>query len=211
VCVDYADFLERTLATWADGLDDLLVVTTTGDRITLDLCASRRVRVYATDAFYRNGATFNKAGALDDGVRVLGASDWLLSFDADILPPADWRSRVEASTRSPGHLYSVKRVHEDGRPVNDAYWEVPGYFHLFHTSDPVLQVRPLFGDWQNASGYDTAFCWRWHPSKWRFLRFTVTHLGDVGQHWCGRGNVAGMAALRKRRLKRGAWMNERLR
>ena len=97
----------------------------------------------------------------------------------------------------------------DGRPVQDC--ELGGFFQLFHATDPALTVRPLFGSWHNASGYDSAFLERWPESHRTILPLTVTHLGRTGIHWCGRDNRAGMGAMQAERREQGGWRHERLR
>lgn len=208
-CVDYADFLERTLPAWTAGLDDTLVVTAPRDHATLELCARHGVRTHATDVFFAYGASFNKGGALDEGVTVLAPVDWLLIFDADCLPPPSWRDQLEAAPPVPGHIYGGGRTDEDGTPMS-LVGLVLGFLQLFHVTDPAMQERPLFGDWSSAAAYDVVFAERWPRALWRRVPFTVVHLGESNVHWCGRGNAAGMAQLRANR-KRHGWQHERLR
>lgn len=211
VSVDYADYLEQTLPRWAGHFDRLVVVTTARDAQTRALCARTDVESHTTDAFYKPGAVFNKSGALDEGVAVLDPAEWLLVFDADILPPEGWREQLDHASLSPGHLYYVPRQDHHGQTLPDpARIELAGFFILFHMSDPVLRTRPLFGDWHNASGYDTVFSQRWRPDKWRRLPFTVTHLGDTRRHWCGRDNAAGMREIAERREQLRSFRHERL-
>jgi glycosyltransferase involved in cell wall biosynthesis len=212
VCVDYGDYLEQTLPAWAADLDRLVVVTAAGDRATLAACARFGVRAHVTDAFYRFGAAFNKGGALDEGLAALDAPEWVLLFDADIAAPEGWRAKLDLAALSPGHLYTATRQDAHGEIVNDPQrFELPGYFLLFHARDPVAQDRPLFGDWHNASGYDTVFSRRWRQEMWRRLPFVVTHLGETRRHWCGRDNVAGMIEMDQRRRLLSGFLHERLR
>jgi hypothetical protein len=209
ICVNYADFLERTLPAWAAGLDETLVVTTPTDQATLQLCARQGVRVHATDVFFACGASFNKGGALDEGVTLLAPADWLLIFDADCLPPASWRDQLEAAPPIPGHIYGGQRTDEDGTPLSN-WGLLLGFLQLFHMTDPAVQDRPLFGDWSSAAAYDLVFAERWPKEQWRRVPFTVMHFGETHVHWCGRGNTAGMAQLQADRKQRG-WQHERLR
>jgi hypothetical protein len=211
VCVDYADYLERTLPTWASTLDALLVVTSTTDMATRQLCAATNTRVLTTDVFYSFGASFNKAGAMDEGVAALAPSEWLLLFDADILPPPDWRDQLARTDLSPGYLYGPRRTDTNGRRLPDNLSEKPGFFQLLHVQDPAALDRPLFGDWHNASVYDSIFAKRWGPERWRGLPFDVMHLGEICVNWCGRGNVSGMKTMLAERRRRRSWLGERLR
>ena len=91
VSVDYADLLAITLPRNAKHFGKVLVVTTEGDGDTLSVVAGiPNAEVFVTDAFYRDGADFNKGLAIEEGLDVLGREGWLCSFDADILIPKTW-------------------------------------------------------------------------------------------------------------------------
>ena len=206
--VGYADKLARGLALWRDGLDALTVVTRATDRATLALCESTGVPTLCTEAFTRDRAAFNKAAALDDGLLAAAPSDWVLFFDADIVPPSDWRQVVEFAEPVCGSIYGARREFEDGRWIGDG--ELAGYFQLWHIADPATQGRPLLGSWMNASGYDSTFIERWAEERRIILPLTLTHLGQPCRNWCGIGNVAGMTKLHKDRKRFGGYKHERL-
>ena len=209
VCVDYADYLERSIDVWRRGLDDLLVVTTAADEATIRLCEEHETDWYETDAFTASGSVFNKAAALSEAVERIDWAGWVLNIDADIVPPADWRERVNAARCEPGYLYGCMRCAESGRPVADS--ELASYFHLWHTSDPLVQRRPLWDvSWRHAGGYDSEFSFRWGPARWRRLPLRVTHLGQPGVNWWGRNNPdAHEEMMRQRRVFRGIGPCER--
>lgn len=207
-CVDYSDLLARGIDGWRNGLDSLLVVTSSEDGPTAALCARAGVDLYATDAFKADGAVFNKAKALDEALGVLAPADWVLFFDADVVPPPDWRERVESAAPTAGNLYGSTRREESGAPILEE--ELAGCFHLWHVADPVAQDRPLLGSWVSAGSYDSAFWMRWPADRRKLLRLDLTHLGAMGRNWCGRGNVAGMTRLFAERQRRGGWKHERL-
>jgi hypothetical protein len=101
------------------------------------------------------------------------------------------------------------RTDEDGTPLPN-YGQMFGFLQLFQVTDPAVRDRPLFGDWSSAAAYDVVFSRRWAKELWRWVPFTVTHLGETNVNWCGRGNTAGMARLEADRKERG-WRHERLR
>lgn len=209
-CVNYADKLERSLAEWADGCDELVVVTSPEDAATVELCQRLGVQLFPTTAFYEDGAILNKALALSRAFDAFPPTDWALFVDADCVPPpGGWRGRVERGHPQPGTLYGAKRVDEAGKPYDDG--EVAGFFHLFHVSDARAQERPLFGSWLHAGSYDSAFYFRWGRERSRVLNLTLTHLGEPGQNWCGRGREDLMReALERRRTNPRGWRDERL-
>jgi hypothetical protein len=208
VCVDYADLLGRSLPRWAAGLDDLVVVTAPRDAATLELCRECGVRTLATDVFWDRGAAFNKAAAMELGLATLPQDEWVLLFDADIIPPQTWRQQVELSNCRPGRLYGARRHEEGGQPINDG--ELAGFFQLWHGTDPAAQDRPLLGSWSNCSAYDSEFMRRWPPERRFILPLDVTHVGRPGQNWCGRGRSAEMMRMFFERARHGGYRHEQL-
>jgi len=214
VCVDYAPLLARSLPLWQAGCDALVVVTSPGDQATQTLCADHRVTSYQTDAFWREGAQFNKAAAMVEalgcvrphaalfapGEAWFGAwQDWLLFFDADVVPPANWRALIRQAKPLVGNLYGARRLTEHGDRVPDG--ELGGFFQLFHADDPCAQRRPLLDTrWRHAGGYDSEFEFRWPPHlRRRIPGLDLVHHGEPGRNWCGVGNEAAMRALMHRR------------
>ena len=212
VCVDYAPRLARSIDLWASGLDSLVVVTVPGDDPTFDLCTERGVQCRRSLRLNADGAVFNKAALLDEGVAAVAPRDWLLLFDADVVPPAGWRAAVEAAVPvswGAGAIFGARRVEEDGSPIADDP-AGGGYFQLFHSQDPVWLADPRLGSWRSAAGYDTALAARWHPGLRRVLPLDLVHVGARGRNWCGLGRGAAMASLLRDRLARGGWAHERL-
>ncbi len=198
VCVGYDDILRLTLPTILPHVDKLVIVTSPTDTKTQDLAAQypEKVRVHLTDAFYRNGASFNKGLAMEEGFDVLGRDGWILILDADIVLPA----HMPLGKLLIGKLYTpARRILPDIVGMT----ELPdikveslrprkdhgnfGYFQLFHASDPVLRRRPWYGiDWVHAGGCDSVFEKRWHKADKLRMLFEVIHLGDPDKNWYGR-------------------------
>ena len=90
VCVNFWDLLAITLPRNARFFDEVLVVTTPDDYRTQSVVGAGppNVNVYCTDVFTKNGATFNKGAAVEEGLDVLGREGWLCLFDADIVIPS---------------------------------------------------------------------------------------------------------------------------
>jgi len=228
VCVDYSDRFEPALVRWRPWLESLTVVTTPDDTETQRLAraAFPRVELVTTDLFTADGATFNKGRAMEFARRHhMDWSDWALWIDADIIPPNNWFERVVAAKPEPGFLYGAwryqcddmsrlddptmfRRFREDGVAV--------GYFQLFHTDDPAVDVTPPLLDtwWLHGGNYDNQFMDRWRtcgrdrrrliPELW------LAHQGPRN-NWFGRdqhGLFENMQAERRRRD--GQWDHERL-
>ena len=223
VSVDYTDYLAKSLVSWRNGLDRLVVVTTPADRATQALCQKHSVETHVTDIFYANGAHFNKGAALAEAVASKKfrqpADEWLLSFDSDIVPPPDWRRILDCSNLQPGVLYGALRyqVAADGKKIATLLpiRSPVGYFFLFHALDPSLPAftEPLFElCWMHAGRYDTVFCWRWPQTRCAILStLKLLHLGPPTRDWAGRYHPDRLAAIFRRRNPREArFTHERL-
>ena len=223
-CVGYADRLEKGLTLWRDGLNELVVVTSPEDSTTRMICGRDSVTTRTTAAFKRDGACFNKAAALNEGLFLLlhdngysEAISWLLLFDADVVPPEGWRDiaghQILIRGHRPYYIYGASRVDEQGIRIPDGD-QIGGYFQLFNLADPRWLAEPTFGSWMTASAYDSALMLRWPPENRVTLPLTLVHHGPVATHWLGPGTgVADVQALQARRQAEGpgSWKKERLR
>ncbi len=109
-CVGYADFLCETLRYNLSLLDRLLVVTTSADEATRDLCHQHNLECLLTDDFYRADRDFDKARAVDRGLQLLSHRDFILHLDADIVLPPHTRTTLDAADLDPACLYGCDRV-----------------------------------------------------------------------------------------------------
>lgn len=199
VCVNYSDLLARSIDRWHVGLDRLLVVTDTKDQATHELCRKHSIEVYKTDIFYANGAKFNKGAALSEAAvatRYRHYADWLMTFDADIVPPVNWRSEVVRQNLQFGKLYGASRYwvpEHSSEFVVHPHRKMPqgwvlGFFMIFHSQDCYAKHDPLFDMfWPHAGCYDTTFCRRWPKGDQVILPIQTIHLGEERTHWAGRG------------------------
>lgn len=217
VCVNYSDFLSLSIERWKEGLTSLTIVTDSKDVETAALTEKHGANLFITDAFYEDGAKFNKGKALEQVRKILPWEDWFLFFDADIVPMKQWHTVLEQWGPKPGSLNGAVRYQHDGHTVihdvdfrhteriNDAPCD-GGYFHLFHTSDPVVQVEPgadlLETCWSHAGVYDSKFKMRWPSPKWLVTPVQLLHVGER-ENWTGRGDKAGMRQLMQDRIRNG--------
>jgi hypothetical protein len=225
VCVDYAEFLRVGLPRWLSGLESLTVVTAPRDVATIELCAEAAVKVFVTDLFYRDGASFNKGRALEAArlwmeERIGGERSWRLLFDSDVVPPDDWLARLDRSRPQPDRLHGCLRYDAPADALEDrgqakCAFDVPGvgYFQLYHSADPVVQALPLLDcHWTHAGNYDNRFMDRWRKAgkTVQCVPFRVAHVGER-ENWFGRGNRAAFDAMKAERVFRaGRWDHERI-
>src|SRR5688572_2133199 len=205
VSVNYADLLAKSIALWRAGLDSLTVVTDLDDTSTYDLARIHDCNVWRTDAFYRNGAWFNKGLAQQAAWFMVPKDDWLLLIDADVIPPVDWRQQVEQANPQPGWLYGCFRYDEYGSKLPDDTHGY-GYFQFFHASDPLAQRHPFFDTyWEHAGNGDSFIMLRWRnegklaPA----LPLKVVHPGGKSENWYGRGQHEKFKAMQAERRRRG--------
>lgn len=207
VCVDYGDLLEITLPYNRHHFSEVMVVTAYKDERTIACAHQNNAWVHATNAFYTDGAVFNKFRALEEGLDIFGKFDWMCIMDADILWPKeiDWSFLHTDpccfySDLDPGILYTpLRRMCEDlsmGVP-QEPYWksyplhpqqvEWAGYTQIFHADDPHLPAGEWHQtDWSHAGGPDSFFQQRWPACNKLRPPFECLHLGRAGTNWCGR-------------------------
>jgi hypothetical protein len=201
VCVDYADLLAITLARNFTMFDKVLIVSNDRDSETHALAKSYKyadVSLYNTDAFYRDGADFNKGLAIEEGFDVLGRDGWIAVLDADIVLPRDFCGQLSLHAVDPHCIYGPsRRLCVNPKDWNGGYdWsrlpripdrEIAGYCQVFHANAPVLQYRPWYGtNWTHAGGCDSVFQAKWPTEQRTRLPFDALHLGPHGVNWHGR-------------------------
>ncbi len=201
VCVDYADMLEITLPRNRHHFTEVVVVTSKDDDRTKTIARRADCHWIATDAFYRDGAMFNKWLALEEGLgymrRTTLCDDWLAVMDADIVWPKD----ISSTEYIPGKLYTPYRrmmgevnlelVDEEVNwyvyPQHRQEREWAGYSQIFHTSDPVLGPLPWHQtNWRHAGGADSFFQAKWSVENKVRPDWSCLHLGPAGVNWGGR-------------------------
>ena len=164
VCVEYDDFLAITLPRNKRHFAQTVVVTRPGDTRTQELAKREGVECYVTDAFFQDGAPFNKGVALEEAFDHIGRDGWLCIWDADTVLPENF----SVPAVNEGHLYVPKRrVLEYPTTFRDGmdWGELPsptkagafdGYCQLFHAS--AVPARPWYAtDSQHAGLSDSEF------------------------------------------------------
>ena len=202
VCVDFADILALTLPWNRHHFSDVLVITSPGDVATRCVAMANNCHYAITDAFYANGADFNKWAALEEGLDSFGRHGWITLMDADICWPKTmaWHL-VEGNLYTPrrrmvesyDELCSPQGLAVPGEhvwtfyPLHPQQQEWAGFSQTFHCSDPALGPPPWHQtDWRHAGGADSFFQLKWHRDHKIRPPFECLHIGSAGQNWCGR-------------------------
>lgn len=195
VSVNYDDLLAITLPYNRHHFDEVMVVTSSTDEATVKVALENRARVCVTDAFYDDGAWFNKWKALEYGLDMFGRHGILCIMDSDIL----WPKFLPDTEYLKGVLYSPRRrlwldITQEIPPEH--HWvdlpvgydqEFAGYTQIFHADDPILPDPPWHQlDWIHAGGADSFFQMLWDRHNKIRPRWECLHLGPPGTNWCGR-------------------------
>lgn len=172
VCVDFADILSITLPYNRHHFEQIMVVTTRDDIDTQYVAQKNQCHIWMTDAFYEDGAAFNKWKALEQGLDMLGRNGWICIMDADVLWPKKILIRDDVWLGIGGSLISCgqlctpfRRMWENWPELNvesvgttqgllpaETVWnkfplhrqqhEFAGYSQIFHADDPHLGPAP---------------------------------------------------------------------
>lgn len=206
VCVDYADLLNVTLPYNRHHFDEVMVVSSFEDRNTADIAFANKCHLHHTDAFYREGASFNKYRAIEEGLDILGRDGWLCVMDADILLPekllgflnlSGWIGNQQLSLVTPYRRMAPWPLWNSPNLPQEGQWgkferhpqtkEWAGYCQIFHAQDPVLGPGPWYQtNWKHAGGADSFFQDKWPITRKIRPTWEVLHLGACTANWCGR-------------------------
>ena len=149
-CVNYADFLDVTLAENLHHFDEFVVVTTPDDLATQNVCAKHGVICVETNVFSKDGAHFaaGKSHAINLGLAHLKQTGWLLHLDADIALPDRFRTMLDKSALDPACLYGADRLEvqcfKQWTDVQGEEGYARQYRYRFMLAAPVLPLSPRF-------------------------------------------------------------------
>lgn len=137
VCVDFSEWLEGCLGN-QDKLDRWVIVTHHSDIDTIRLCESHDLEYVLSKRVFANDVWFAKGCAINEGLETLDRDGWLMSLDADLVLPQDFREVVEQEVVDEQTLYGSYRYDAlknrmsqrelNGHPV--PY----GFFQIWHSS-----------------------------------------------------------------------------
>lgn len=185
--VNYADYLCYTLPRWREAFPDakFRIVTSLKDEQTRFVADGD---AFSTDAFFRDGALFNKAAALDEAMRDFQNGEIVVKIDADVIPHGTLPTEIEHNT-----IYGCARYDESGKLLKFHSRKNPnptpeqcarrciGFFQMFK-----YRRGRIFGSYPDASRYDIDFR-RKFSRRVALPDFYVTHIGPMSKrNWKGR-------------------------
>jgi len=113
--VNYSDYLKVALPHNTLQFDQIIVITTESDKECQDICSEYsnvKCIVVPDEASRTPTNTFSKGALTNKGFEYLneiGYSDWLVSTDADIIFPKNFKDLLLSREKDPNILYGMKR------------------------------------------------------------------------------------------------------
>ncbi len=193
VCVDYADVLGHTLTINRPLFDRFIIVTAPHDIATQEICREYDVELVVSERFWQDGAFFNKAAGLNEGLRQAD-TDLVCSVDADTILPASVPHHV-ACIDDRDSLYGMaRRIHltyadyltQTGEIRATAPGYTIGFFQLFWRSSAFFPGT-FEESYPTAAHYDIEFMAHWPASRRKHLvDLVASHIGPRQINWFGR-------------------------
>jgi len=212
VSVDYSEILALTLPYNRHHFSEVMVVTTDSDDQTFCVARNNNCHIFTTDAFYEDGASFNKFRAMEEGLDVFGREGWMVIMDADVCFPKTLPKKFQPEI---GKLYTPlrrMRLETDLIPPEEQWITYPrhrqqrefaGYSQIFHADDPVLKDKPWFiQNHTHAGGCDSWFQNKWKEQDKIRPDWDCLHLGPAGKFWCGKSKESQEKLKEFLRLRR---------
>ena len=113
VCIGYGDFLKETARANRSLVDDLVVVTSPDDHETRGVCKEMSIRHVLSEEHRRDGP-FNKARLIQRALDQIGARDWILHLDADVVLPRGFRRYLDWAHLDERTIYGADRCNVVG-------------------------------------------------------------------------------------------------
>lgn len=210
VSVNFSDFLSLSLEESSKYLEHIVVVTSNSDKKTEEICSKYlNVSCIKTDIFWKNGAKFNKGGAIREAFKHLKHKDWILNLDADIILPfnfdlvSDHLSKLDVNKfygSGRAFVYDYKSYldikrgvgrYSDFEYINGAGC---GFFQLWNANSRAAKywgMNNLYTDCNNAGEVDIDFLKKFcpkveHDTNLVDLKLNLIHLGQHGVYRNGR-------------------------
>lgn len=195
VCEGYDDYLAKTLPRNIKAIfpayraKEIVIVTDANDRKTWDIADKSGCVIVLSSHLHEDGAKFAKGKAINDAIRCIDPTDWVLLMDADILLPTKFTDMVDLAKMDKDVLYYATRKEYGKRDETRPH----GYFQLFNVKASSLAGRrPIYPqNSRTAGGDDDRFGLDVFSSAVRKkmpFPFYVRHLhhGKFMENWNGR-------------------------
>ncbi len=199
VCENYDDYLAKTLPRNVAAIGPrflarhIVIVTDAKDRATWKIGEYAGCTIVLSSRLHEDGAKFAKGKAINDAIRAIEPTGWVLLLDADIILPSDFKKRIDLESLDRNTLYYALRGQFINGKIRDLEANPFGYFQLFHmTAQSLFDRDPIYPEKsRSAGGDDDRFGLDVFSTENRELlpsTFQVEHLdhGPMKQNWEGR-------------------------
>lgn len=194
ICVDYSDFLTKTLPLNKKLIPNILIVTSTDDTDTHLICEKNNIKYIKYDFLNKSTKKFKKSKAINDTIKnnIKKNYEWILLIDADIILPNSFLD-ISMNNLDKDILYGCNRIiyktPDDLKNNNALYDTSPpciGFFQLFNINSKNFYTDYFGYDerFDFANGGDYYFKKKWKLNK--LFNFCVAHLGPIETNWGGR-------------------------
>lgn len=93
VSINFGDYLAETLPRNKPLFDRIVVVTSSDDWLTRNICRANSVEYIETERHLEGGG-FDKGKAINDGMRQFSFRDWHVHLDSDVVVPKEFREHL---------------------------------------------------------------------------------------------------------------------
>ena len=166
ICCGYGDFLKETARVNRPLVDDLVVVTSPDDHETRGVCKEMSIRHVLSEEHRRDGP-FNKARLIQRGLDQIGAQDWILHLDADVVLPRGFRQYLDWAHLDERTIYGADRCNVAGWDAWTKVRDAGGWDnHRYGSVQRFLAGQPVGGRHvPSLHGYvPIGFFQLWHGS-----------------------------------------------
>jgi hypothetical protein len=185
--VNYSDYLRFCLESLAHVVDGVVVVTDQHDS-AIDMAERFAATPLVFDAWHKDGAKFNKAGAIryaQEKIYAAHPDAWYLVIDADIVMEQSARQVIEEHATDEAALYSARRVDFHTQAELRAGTPTKTYGGMFAGCWQLYRRHVLYPEWsRSAEGCDLSFAAQFASA--RVLPMVVGHCGKEAVNWEGR-------------------------
>jgi len=137
VCIDFSEWLCQCLGN-RDKLDRWVIVTHQSDIETIRLCEAHNMEYVLSRRVFGDGTWFAKGRAINDALKTMDCDGWLLSLDADIKLPENFREVIDKEVKDEQTLYGSYRydelINRMSQGEHDGHPMPYGFFQLWHSS-----------------------------------------------------------------------------
>ena len=179
VCVNYGDFLAYTLPQTKQIFNYTVVVTTPEDKLTQQICSYHNVECLKTNAFYEDGASFNKAKGINEALLYISKRDWIVHIDADIYLPPLTQKILYNLPLDKNKIYGIDRLMCPDYTSWIKYVEKPQPIHenYMFVNLNRFPIANRVADYNGAGYAPIGYFQLWHGLTSRILLYPETHDG----------------------------------